>query len=136
MVWKLNTSKTLFNLNGNNTMNIELFREACIKLPATEECFPFDDTTLVFKVKGKMYALASLDGEPTVNLKADPDEVIDRIERYPSVIPGYHMNKKHWITVLLDESVPSDLIIEWIYVSYQLVVNSLPKKLQNELLHG
>lgn len=75
-------------------MNIESLRDYCIAKPGATESFPFGDDTLVFKVRGKIFALANLDGDLTVNLKCDPDLAIGLRERYSSVIPGYHMNKK------------------------------------------
>lgn len=115
-------------------MNIEEIREYCLKKKAVEESFPFDETTLVFKVKGKMFALTSLEKSPSINLKRDPEKAIELRERFPSVAPGYHMNKRLWNTVQIDGSIPDNLIWEWIDDSYQLVVEKLPKKLKGELL--
>ena len=114
-------------------MNIEEIREFCISLKGTTECFPFDDVTLVFKVGGKMYALLSLDGELSINLKCDPARAIELREHYPAVTPGYHMNKKHWNSLLIDGSVPQKLIEQWILDSYTLVKGSLPKKVKDLL---
>lgn len=114
-------------------MNIEEFRDYCLSKKGTEETFPFDEVTLVFKVMGKMYALTSLDGEFSINLKCDPEKAIELRETYSSVIPGYHMSKKHWNTILMDDLIPDRLIKEWIDHSYDLIVHSLPKKLQQEL---
>ena len=88
-------------------MNIESYREYCLQKPGTTEHFPFNEDTLVFKVMGKMYALSSLmsweNGEPRINLKCDPEEAILLREKYPeSVLPGYHMNKQLWNTVVLN----------------------------------
>lgn len=98
----------------------------------TEE-FPFDKNTLVFKVMGKMFALTDLDNFESVNLKCDPERAVQLREEFPSVQPGYHMNKKHWNTILMNEGVSDRLIKEWIDDSYSLVVGSLPKKLRLEL---
>lgn len=114
-------------------MNIEDIRAYCLSKKGTEETFPFDEVTLVFKVMGKMYALTNLDGELSINLKCDPERVGELRETYPAVLPGYHMNKKHWNTVLMDGSIPRKLIEQWINDSYQLVVDSLPLKLRKEL---
>jgi len=114
-------------------MNIEELREYCLSKQGTEETFPFDEVTLVFKVMGKMYALTNLDGDFTVNLKCDPEKAIELREMHSSVIPGYHMNKKHWNTIIMDDIIPERLIKEWIDHSYNLVVQSLPKKIQQEL---
>jgi predicted DNA-binding protein (MmcQ/YjbR family) len=97
------------------------------------ESFPFDESTLVFKVMGKMFALTSLDSEFTVNLKCDPDIAIELREQYPSVIPGYHMNKTHWNTIIIDGSISSRLIYEWVDHSYNLIVDSLPKKIKTQM---
>jgi predicted DNA-binding protein (MmcQ/YjbR family) len=102
-------------------MDIISLREYCIAKAGVTESFPFGDDTLVFKVNGKIFALASLEGDLTVNLKCDPAIAIELRERYPSVIPGYHMNKKHWNTVLLDGSIPDKEVFSWIDHSYDLV---------------
>lgn len=114
-------------------MNIENLREYCISKKGVTESFPFDETTLVFKVMNKMFALTDLEGDLSVNLKCDPVKAIALREQYAAVKPGYHMNKKHWNTVLIDGSIPTDVIKQWIDDSYNLIVNSLTKKLQNEL---
>ena len=100
----------------------------------TEE-FPFDETTLVFKVLGKMFALSGLEHQPpAVNLKCDPERAIELREEYDgTIISGFHMNKKHWNTVEIN-SLPRDLIIELIDHSYDLVVQGMPKKLREKLL--
>jgi predicted DNA-binding protein (MmcQ/YjbR family) len=113
-------------------MNIEEFREYCLAKKGVTEEFPFGETILVFKVMGKMFVLTSLDGDFTVNLKCDPQLAVELRERYPAVLPGYHMNKKHWNTVLINGSIPAKLICEWIDHSYSLVFDQLPKKLKNE----
>ena len=112
-------------------MNIEEIRDYCISLKAVTESFPFDETTLVFKVMNKMFCLLSLD-KLQVNLKNDPEKNIDLRAHYPTIIPGYHMNKEHWNTVALDGLIPPKLIIEMIDESYQLIIKSLPKKKQEE----
>ena len=112
-------------------MNIEEIRDYCISLKAVTESFPFDETTLVFKVMNKMFCLLSLD-KLQVNLKNDPEKNIDLRAHYPTIIPGYHMNKEHWNTVALDGLIPPKLIIEMIDESYRLIVESLPKKKQEE----
>lgn len=107
-------------------MNIEELREYCLSKKGVTESFPFDETTLVFKVMDKMFALTDLEGNLSINLKCDPDKAIELREIYLSVIPGYHMNKKHWNTVLIDGSVPDRIIRTWIDHSYELVVKQLP----------
>lgn len=108
-------------------MNIESFRQYCLSFSDTTEEFPFGPETLVYKVKGKLFALTDIDQFESINLKCNPDEAIELRERYPAVQPGYHMNKKHWNTVLMDNSVPDRLVKEWIANSYALVRASLPK---------
>lgn len=107
-------------------MNVEELREYCLGKKEVTEGFPFDDTTLVFKVMGKMFALVNLDGEPAVNLKCDPEKAIMLREQYPAVTPGYHMNKRMWNTVQLDGSVPATIIMQWIDHSYEETVKKLP----------
>jgi len=102
-------------------MNIEDLRKYCIDKPGTTEGFPFGDDTLVFKVEGKIFALLNLEGETRINLKCDPDRAIALREEYDSIIPGYHMNKKHWNTVIIEESLPDILVREMIDHSYHLV---------------
>jgi predicted DNA-binding protein (MmcQ/YjbR family) len=112
-------------------MNVEEIREYCLSKAFVDESLPFDDETLVIKVKGKMFALISLDEELSINLKCDPEEAISLRELYPCVIPGYHMNKKHWNTINIDGSIDDDLIKQWIDNSYELIWNSLPKKIRD-----
>jgi predicted DNA-binding protein (MmcQ/YjbR family) len=109
-------------------MNIEEFREYCLKKPGVTEEFPFDESTLVFKVMGKMFALTNLDGEWSVALKCDPEKAIELREQYPAIRPGYHMNKVHWNTVAMDGSLNERLVLELIDHSYQLVVDKLKPK--------
>ncbi|WP_306641282.1 MmcQ/YjbR family DNA-binding protein [Sanyastnella coralliicola] len=109
-------------------MNIETFREFCLKLPAVTESFPFDNKTLVFKVAGKMFALCDVDSFEGVNLKCDPDMALELRETYSAVRPGYHMSKKHWNTVDMDGSIPPKLFEEWVLNSYHLVIKGLTKK--------
>lgn len=115
-------------------MNIEEFRDYCLDKKGVEETFPFDNVTLVFKVMGKMFALTGLDGDVfTVNLKCDPARALELRERHPQIIPGYHMNKKHWNTVHFEDGLPDSLLRELIDHSYELVVASLPRKVRAEL---
>ena len=116
-------------------MNIETFRNYCLAKKGVTESFPFDETTLVFKVMNKMFALTSLERHPiTANLKCNPEKALMLREEYDGlIIPGYHMNKTHWNTITLEHFLPQDLIKELIDHSYNLVVASLPKKLQQEL---
>lgn len=103
-------------------MNIETIREYCLSKKDVEEGFPFGDDTLVFKVKSKIFLLIGLNNDTLqFNVKCNPEKAIELREQYNSVIPGYHMNKKHWNTILIDGSVSSKLIKEWIDDSYNLV---------------
>ena len=103
-------------------MNIESLREYCLSKPNTEETTPFGPDTLVYKVNGKMFLLTGLDEEQlSFNVKCDPDKAIELREQYDCVQPGYHMNKKHWNTVIVDGSVSSRQLKEWIDHSYALV---------------
>lgn len=114
-------------------MNIERLRDYCLSKPAVNEDFPFDETTLVFKVAGKIFALTDLEGDLSINLKCDPERAISLREQYPAILPGYHMNKKHWNTILIDGSVEISLLLELIDHSYALVVLSLPLKVRSQL---
>ncbi|MFT4681856.1 MAG: putative DNA-binding protein (MmcQ/YjbR family) [Flavobacteriales bacterium] len=115
-------------------MNFEEIREYCMNMKGVTESFPFDNHTLVFKVMGKMYALASLEkNPPSINLKCDPDKALELRVEYSGVTPGYHMNKQHWNTVIFDGSFDENLAKEWIVHSYNLVSSRLTKKLKSEL---
>ncbi len=115
-------------------MNIETFRIYCLSKKGVTEEFPFDHDTLVFKVMGKIFALADVDRFESINLKCDPELVLTLREHYPAVQPGYHMNKKHWNTVLMDGSVSDNLLTEWIDHSYDQVVSGLTKAMKATLL--
>jgi predicted DNA-binding protein (MmcQ/YjbR family) len=103
-------------------MNIEILREYCISKKNVTESFPFGDDTLVFKTGGRIFALVNLDGDLSINLKCNPALAIELRERYSSVIPGYHMNKKHWNTIYIDGSVSDKDIFSWVDHSYDLVL--------------
>lgn len=103
-------------------MDIEQLWQYCKAKPEAEESFPFGPENLVFKVKGKMFFLASLDKQPLqFNVKCDPEKAVELREKFASVQPGYHMNKKLWNTVIVDGSVPTQLLQEFIDDSYTLV---------------
>ena len=119
-------------------MNIEQLRDYCLSKKGVTEAFPFDETTLVFKVSGKMFALTSLkgweEGTPSINLKCDPDYAQELRATYESIQPGYHMNKKHWNTVQLNqEALNPNFIIKLINHSYDAVVKSLPQKVREHI---
>ena len=106
-------------------------REFCNSKPGAVEDFPFDDVTLVVKVRGKIFALMATDQDPntpSINLKCEPALAEMLRETYPAVVPGYHMNKRHWNTVTVDGSIPESEIHEMIDHSYEQVVKSLPRK--------
>ena len=101
------------------------------QLPGCEKSFPFDAVTAVYKVGGKMFALCSTDQTPLrINLKADPEDALLQREQFPAISPGYHMNKDHWNTVVLDGSLPPELVQQLILDSYHLIVKKLPKRLR------
>lgn len=108
-------------------MDIESYRSYCLSKKGVTEEFPFDSETLVFKVMTKMFALTNVTNFSSINLKCDPEEAIELRETYEAVRPGYHMNKKHWNTILMDGTLPDKLILTWIDKSYQLVASSLTK---------
>lgn len=115
-------------------MNVETFREYCLKKKGVTEEYPFGEETLVFKVMNKIFALTSLDRIPfSINLKCDPERAIDLRERYDSVTPGYHMNKKYWNTVIVDNTVSERELKEWIDHSYELIVQGLKKSDREKL---
>ncbi len=114
-------------------MNIEELREYCISKPGVTESFPFDESTLVFKVMDKMFALTGLDKDLSINLKCDPEKAIQLRQEYPYVLPGFHMNKKHWNTINIDTQVTAQLIKDWIDHSYDLIVSGLTIKKKEEL---
>ncbi len=110
-------------------MNLEDFREFCLTKPNVTEGTPFGEDTLVFKVDGKIFALASLDEVPArVNLKCNPDLALELRDRYEEVQPGYHMNKKHWNTVELTGRIPEAELRRMIDHSYELVAARVLKK--------
>src|SRR6266446_4328512 len=109
-------------------MDLEQFREYCLRKSGATEGTPFGEDVLVFKVGGKMFALAALDEIPaTANLKCDPDLALELRDRYEQVRPGYHMNKKHWNTVEIESGIPDAELRKMIDHSYDLVMQSLPR---------
>ena len=118
-------------------MNIHSFYEYCLVKKGVTEHFPFDEDTLVFKVGGKMFALSSLSqwekGEPSINLKCEPERALELRADYEGVQPGYHMSKQHWNTVTVGSDVPEKMLRELIDHSYDLIFKSLAKKLQAEI---
>ena len=116
-------------------MDLAKFREYCLSKPDATEGTPFGPDVLVFKVGGKIFALASLDEVPAkANLKSDPDLALELRDRYEQVTAGYHMNKKHWNTVEIESGIPDIELRKMIDHSYELVVKSLPRKAREKLL--
>ena len=109
-------------------MDVLSFRDYCLSLPLTEESTPFDETTLVYKIGGKMYACADMNDFGQVAVKCDPDEAIRLREKYAAVRPGYRCNKRHWNSVFLDGTIPDDEIKEMIYNSFQLMSKRKKRK--------
>lgn len=108
-------------------MTSQELRAFCLGFNASVEEFPFGPETSVFKVLGKMFALSTLDARPlTINLKCDPDDAVRLREEYPAIVPGWHMNKRHWNTVTVS-GVPGPVLRELIEDSYDLVVAGLPR---------
>jgi len=118
-----NNAARYLRLSVDQFMNIEILREYCISKKNVTESFPFGDDTLVFKTEGRIFALVNLEGDLSINLKCNPARAIELRERYSSVIPGYHMNKKHWNTIYIDGSVPDKEVFSWVDHSYDLVLN-------------
>ena len=119
-------------------MNIQQYFDYCLSKKGVTEHFPFDEDTLVFKVGGKMFALASLSewekGNSSVNLKCDPEKAEELRAEYDDIQPGYHMSKVHWNTVKVNRDLSDKFLKELIDHSYDLVFKSLTKKIQAEVL--
>lgn len=102
--------------------------DTCANLPSAELTHPFGFETAVFKVRGKIFALVPLDAErPSISLKSAPDDAAELVREYDGIVPGYHLNKRHWVTVDLDSDLPEGLVAELIAESYRLVILNLPK---------
>ena len=119
-------------------MNLENYYEYCLAKKGVTESFPFDEDTLVMKVGGKMFALANLsgfeNGNPSTNLKCDPDRAQELRGEYEDIQPGWHMSKIHWNTININKNVSDKMIFELIDHSYELVFKSLTKKIQSEII--
>ncbi len=110
-------------------MNIEDVRNFCLRKPGVTESFPFNETTLVFKVAGKMFALLDLSEENRgITIKSDPEIAVQLREQFKEVTPAYHMSKKHWNGISLNGNLKEEQVTSWINASYDLVVKSLTKK--------
>lgn len=109
--------------------------DLCLSLPGAEETTPFGPDALVYKVAGKMFAITVPEDFPSrMNLKCDPERAVELRDEYKGIKPGWHMNKRHWNTVMLDGTVPPKLVRELVEHSYQLVVAALPKKAREGLV--
>jgi predicted DNA-binding protein (MmcQ/YjbR family) len=116
-------------------INIEDIRDYCLQKKGAEECFPFDQDTIVFKVAGKLFLLASINSNPlTFNVKCEPLKALELREIYHFVLPGYHMNKTHWNTIICNEKAHRKLLLGFIDDSYNLVLHSLSKKTKRNFL--
>ncbi len=113
-------------------MNLDEIREYALKKRCVTECQPFGDDTLVYKVLDKIFMLMSIEVPVQINLKCEPEHAIELRERYESVIPGYHMNKTHWNSVILDNTIPPKEIMKMVDESYDLIVKAFPKKKKDE----
>lgn len=120
-------------------MNIEELRAYCLDKDSVTESFPFNDDVIVFKVAEKIFALSSLkkweENTPAVNLKCEHNRAIVLREEYEDIQAGFHMNKKHWNTVYINNFLSDEFIKEMIDHSYKIVVNLLPKKIKTQILY-
>ena len=113
-------------------MNIEDIRMFCLSKKGVTESFPFDETTLVFKLGNKMFALMNIEGDTKIAVKCEPELAIELREKYNYITGAYHMNKKHWNSI--ETNFAEDLFIkQQINSSYDLIFNSLPKNKKNEI---
>lgn len=117
-------------------MDLEKVRLQCLSKLGASESFPFDNQTLVFKVGGKIFALLDVEHTESINVKCEPEKAIELRERFISVMPGYHMNKKHWNTIQFNKDLSDKLILDCIDESYRLVYQSLSKKQRSEITTG
>ena len=109
-------------------MDARELKDQCLSLPGAVEEFPFGDEVSVFKVGGKMFALCGLDARPLqLSVKCEPDIAAQLRAAHPAIVPGYHLNKRHWNTITLDGSLPDQMVSDLLADSYDLVVASLPR---------
>ena len=109
-------------------MDIELFREYCLSLPLATEDMPFDDTVVVFRLKGKIFACITLDKPDIVVLKCDPDKAMELREHYTAIEGAYHWNKKYWNHIYFGRDVKDELLLSLIAHAYNEVNKKLPKR--------
>jgi predicted DNA-binding protein (MmcQ/YjbR family) len=119
-------------------MSIEEIRNYCLSLPYTEETMPFDDTTLVYKVGGKWFAVTDLEANGKVVVKCDPDIAIELRDRHEEITEAWHFNKRHWNAISLHGDLAESFIYEQVYNSYMLVINKnvTPRALRIEILEA
>jgi predicted DNA-binding protein (MmcQ/YjbR family) len=109
-------------------------RELCMGFEGAEETYPFSPETTVFKVRGKIFAIANLDADPQrISLKCEPELAVHLRNNWEAITPGYHLHKRHWNTVVVDGSVPERLLRDMVEDSYDLIVSALPKRVRDEL---
>jgi predicted DNA-binding protein (MmcQ/YjbR family) len=113
-------------------MNVEQIREYCLSLQGVTEDMPFGEDTLVFRVMNKIFALTNLEGEIWINLKCDPARAVELREEHTAIVPGYHMNKRHWNSLIMNGSLKRELVTSLIDHSYELVAGSLPETKRKE----
>lgn len=115
-------------------MHIDDLRDLCLSLKGVEETLPFGPDNLVFKVMGKIFCIIAMDEVPMrCNVKCNPETALALREQYTGVLGGYHMDKKHWNTLVFDGTLPEGLVRQWVTDSHGLVAGSLPKRLRDEL---
>lgn len=117
-------------------MSLYEIRALCLSLPGFSEDCPFDESTLAFRVGGKIFLLCDSVAFTGLNLKCDPGLAVELRERYSAVKPGFHMNKKHWNTVEIPGDYPASELKDWILHSYQLVLEGLPLKIRKQISHS
>jgi predicted DNA-binding protein (MmcQ/YjbR family) len=114
---------------------LEDLRELCLSMKGATEDMPFDETTLCFRVGGKIFAITDIEDRPVkINLKCDPEKAVVLREQYEYIKPGWHMNKIHWNTVNIESNISEELISELIINSYELIYNKLSKKIKTDIL--
>lgn len=115
-------------------MELEEIRQHCLLKPGVTEDFPFDESVLAFRVMGKIFLLTNIDAFPqSFNVKCEPELALELRDQYDAVQPGYHMNKKHWNTIMLDGTVQDTLLIDWIDHSYERVAAGLTRAQRDQL---
>jgi predicted DNA-binding protein (MmcQ/YjbR family) len=115
-------------------VDVTALRAWCLGRPGATEDFPFGPEHSVFKVAGKMFAISALERVPLeVSVKCEPDLAVELRNSYAAIRPGYHLNKRHWNTITLDDSLPDQLVRDRVEDSYDLIVSALPKRVQREL---